>query len=298
MNRQRIGIVLAALALAATTASRAGTVAFNTSYKGAAGTPTSATCGTTYAITGMEPDDGLTHPVFIYLIGTSEAYNNGHAMAAVQAAADRGFVAASAKYQSNTFGSCTDFARKAACLFKPGSATSAVGALCARPTADCSKGIVVGGFSQGSILATLAKNTDTRVQAAWGMGELASYGVIGVTGCIGNGKRKLPASRLRIVNGEKDQYAGGTAAAVRTSSTGVTGKACASTANTCLNANGSGWILLRNYQVRDKSADHCYQRASGDCSGNPGLVDANWKSGTANWALPASLNWLKTFTTP
>jgi len=51
---------------------------FTTTYKGGSGT-----CGTTYNIQGKEPSSTLKYPVFIYLVGTSETYNNGSALAAV-----------------------------------------------------------------------------------------------------------------------------------------------------------------------------------------------------------------------
>ena len=270
------------------------TTAFTDSYLGSG---SGAVCDTAYAISGVAPDDGVQHPLFIYLVGTSETYNNAQAMAAVKGMAARGFVAATVQYHSEVFGTCSDIAKKAACVFKPSSPDSAVSKLCVR--GDCSKGIVVGGFSQGSIVSILAKNTEPRVKAAYGMGALNAYGTTyNMAACMNNGKHKLAAKNLRIVNGEKDFFGGGMASTVRTASIAVTAKRCASSAYSCLNANGSGWIMVHNSEVTDKSADHCYQRKSKDCSGSQDILDTKWKTGSASWALPANMNWLKKFAAP
>jgi hypothetical protein len=74
---------------------------------------------------------------------------------------------------------------------------------------------------------------------------------------------------------------------------------CGSSATSCLQSNGSGWIIVQNGQVADGSADHCYMRASGDsCTGNQNTLDAGWQNGSDAWELNANLDWLKTFTTP
>ena len=275
------------------TPAQAGSVAFTESYLGAKG---SATCATPFDIIGVAPDDGLAHPVFVYAVGTTEHYDNRQARAAIDAMAAKGFVAARVQYDSEMFGNCARIAQKAACIFKASSSDSAISKLCAR--GDCSKGVVVGGFSQGAIIATLARNSDARVQAAYGMGALSTYGVGSVARCMNDRKHQLPATRLRIVNGEKDGFGGRNANSVRSNSVAVTGKRCAANAYTCLNANGSGWIMVKDAQVSDKSADHCYQRKVLDCNGSENVLDPKWKSGGQSWALPANLAWLKTFTKP
>lgn len=270
------------------------TTAFSDSYKGSG---SGAACDTSYAISGVVPNGSVKRPVFVYLVGTNESYDNAQARAAVAGMGARGFVAASVQYRSETFGTCGEIAQKSACIFKPSSAASAISKLCAR--GDCGKGVVVAGFSQGSIAAILARNTDSRVKAVYGMGAFPHYtSGYNMTRCMNNGKHVLANTRLRIVNGEMDIFGGSTARSVRSASTAVTGKGCGATAFSCLNGNGSGWIMVRNAEVKDKSADHCYQRTPSDCFGSQNVLDANWKSGTAPWALPANLNWLKTFARP
>jgi hypothetical protein len=279
-------VSLASAAFAAT----AVTLDFSATYKGG-----TTSCGTTYKIKGKEPLSTSRKPVFIYMAGTSEAYDNVTAMAAVQGMAERGYVAATVQYASSVFGHCGAVTGKAKCIFDPSSATSAVKAICSRLTADCSKGIVVGGFSQGSVMAIVAKNYDDRVRAAWGMGAHDAYTALfnDIGQCVAPSTRTLPASRLRIVNGEKDTYGGGTQDKVRTSSQNVTGYSC--TGTSCLQADGSGWSLVLNTDVQDGSADHCYSRGNG-CLNNTN--DGNWATGPADWALKANLDWLKQFATP
>ena len=280
------------------------TTAFTATYTGQGN---GTTCNTTFNISGQEPTTtGGKFPVFIYTIGTSETFTNASATAAVAQMAARGFVAATVAYSSGTFSGCSTIAGKARCIFNGATATSALAVLCSRAKADCSKGVVVGGFSQGAVIATLAKNFDSRVQAAWGMGDGVQYSIFNLTSCMGNGNRTLPSSRLRAVDGERDQFIGaasafatsGDAAHVRSQFQTLTGLSCGSTATNCLQSNGSGWLIVQNAQVGDGSADHCYMRRTGDCGGSQNSLDAGWQTGTANWELGANLAWLQTFTTP
>lgn len=272
------------------------TTSFTATYTGQG--RSSSSCNTTFNISGQEPTTTGTFPVFIYTIGTGETFTNASATAAVAAMASRGFVAATVAYSSGSFGACAAISGKARCIFNGASSTSALARLCSRAKADCSKGVVVGGFSQGAVIATLARNFDTRVQAAWGMGDGVQYSSFNLTSCMGNGNRSLPSSRLRAVDGEKDQFIGPNANNVRSQFLTLTGLSCGSTATNCLQANGSGWYIVQNAQVGDGSADHCYMRRTGDCGGSQNSLDAGWQTGTAPWELNANLDWLKTFTTP
>ena len=270
------------------------TSAFASSYNGAGAF--GGSCGSSYGMAGAEPSTAGTYPVFIYMVGTNETYNNAVAMAAVNAMAAKGYVAATVDYATGAFGTCTVLSGKSSCIFDANSSTSAVTQLCSRAKADCSKGIVVGGFSQGSILALLAKNKDARVQASYGTGMSNYYSGYDLSSCVSNGNRTLPSYRLRAVDGERDNFVGGSQAAVQSSLTNVTGLTCPSGSTSCMNSNGSGWIIVKNSQVQDGSADHCYMRATGDCFGSQNSVDAGWKSGTANWQMNANLQWLTNFT--
>jgi hypothetical protein len=262
---------------------------FTTTYKGGSGT-----CGTTYNIQGKEPSSTLKYPVFIYMVGTSETYNNGSALAAVDEMAGRGYVAATVQYPSSSFGDCTALSARSKCIFDSTSASSAVAALCSRPAADCSKGIVVAGFSQGSILAILAKNHDTRVQAAYGMGAGVQYSFYDLRACVATGKRALPSDRLRAVNGEADSFMGSTESSVRGQLQELTGRSC--TGTSCFAANGSGWYIVKHAEASDGNADHCYMRASGGCNGSQNSLDQKWLNGTYDWSVDPNMQWLTGFT--
>jgi hypothetical protein len=262
---------------------------FNDTYR--AGT-------TNFAIQGVEPDTAGKFPVFIYAVGTTETFNNATALAAINGMASRGYVAATVNYSNGSFGNCNTLSGRARSIFDQANANSAVTKLCARGKADCNKGIVVGGFSQGSVFATLARNFDTRVRAAYGMGTHASYSFFNLNSCMSNGNHAISNTRLRIVDGESDTFGGGNAGANRTDNQRVTGFNCGTSAFSCLQTNGSGWIIVRNNEVQDGSADHCYARRSGGCTGNQNSLDQGFATGTAPWQLNANLNFLTQFTDP
>jgi hypothetical protein len=279
------------------------TTGFTATYTGQGANAT--TCNTSFTMTGQEPSATGTNPVFLYMIGTGETATNASATAAVAGMAAKGFVAATIAYDSGSFNGCGPLQGKSRCIFNAGSATSAVSVLCGRAKADCSKGIVVGGFSQGSVLATQAANFDARVRAAWGTGDGVKYSTFNLSACQANGNRTLPSSRLRAVAGQQDQFVGGglgfsagTIGNVRSQLQSLTGASCGTSATSCLQANGSGWIIVLNNQVQDGSADHCFMRTSGNlCGASQNSLDGNWRSGGDPWELGASLAWLDSFVT-
>jgi|HubBroStandDraft_4_1064222.scaffolds.fasta_scaffold26213_3 hypothetical protein len=272
------------------------TDSFTASYKGQGSGST--TCNTSYTITGQEPAASGTYPVFLYFVGTTETATNASATAAVQGMANKGYVAATIAYDSGEFGSCSQIGGKAQCAFNPNSSTSAVETLCGRAKANCGLGIVVAGFSQGAVIATLAKNTDSRVQAAYGMGDGVSYtSEFNLSSCMANGNRTLPSDRLRAVNGQADEFTGDTEAKQQTNMQSLTGFDCASGSTSCLQSNGSGWIIVQNSQTQADDADHCYMRHGG-CLASQNSLDSGWENGSSNWELAANLTWLTQFTTP
>jgi hypothetical protein len=289
-NKASVTIFTAMLGLAA----QAATVDFATTYKGSGGNSSGCTAYT-FDIVGKEPAGAGRHPVFIYTVGTSENVKSGAGLAAIQKMADKGYVAAVVGYASGVFGSCSTISKKASCAFNGLSSQSAISKICGRAKADCSKGIVTAGFSQGAVMATMARNYDYRVRAAHGMGLHEKYFTFS-TSCATPSERKLPIDRLRVSNGEEDGYGGDTEASNRASSIAVTGFTC--TGTNCLQPNGSGWVIVKNTDVTDGQADHCFAHSSGDClSSQSGPTDVNWLNGNNAWGLNASLNWLDSFVT-
>lgn len=291
-------LIRAGIALAITAASTlaAAQTSFTATYKGGS---TSA-CGTSYSIVGAEPSAAGKYPVYIHVGGTGENYNSNWAMAAVNAAAAKGFVAATIQYDNGSFGTCTTISQRAKCIFDGTNVNSAIAKLCSRAKADCSKGVVTGGLSQGSIISVLSRNFDARIQASMGQGTGSTYtAAYNLESCMANGKHTQPGSRLRIINGERDMFVGGTEAIARSQAVLVTGISCSGSPTSCFQSNGSGWAIVKDTQVLDFYADHCFMGLGtygAQCTGLP--VDSNYQYGSGVWALPATMTWLKSFVTP
>ncbi len=263
---------------------------FTASYLGGSG----SICGTSYRIQGKEPTTTGRFPVFVYTVGTTEGYTHASAQAAVDEMVARGYVAATVEYDNASFGSCSTLTSRARCIYDASRSSSAISTLCSRAKADCSKGVVVAGFSQGSIMAILAKNYDARVRAAYGLGAGVEYSIYDLSACVADGNRVLPSDRLRVVNGEGDGFMGSTEASVRAQVTEMTNLSCPF-ASSCARSNNSGWYIVDNAEASDGNADHCYMRNSG-CIG--ATLDQKWRFGTYGWSLRTNLDWLKQFTTP
>jgi hypothetical protein len=292
-NILRAGFALVVTTL--TTAAFAQT-SFSATYKGGS----TSSCGTTFSIAGKEPTASGKYPVYIHIGGTGEPYNGAWASAAVDAMAAKGFVAATVQYDNGSFGTCTTISTRAKCIFNGANANSAIAKLCARAKADCSKGVVTGGLSQGSIISVLSGNYDSRIRASMGQGTGSTYTIAyNLESCMANGKHTTPGDRLRIINGERDMFVGGTEAIARSQATLVTGRSCP-LATECFGSNGSGWAVVKDYQVNDLYADHCFMGLGtygAQCTGIA-AVDTNYRYGSGAWALPATTNWLKSFVTP
>ena len=286
-----------ALALAAACGLAAAQSSFTMSYKGGS---TSA-CSSSYSISGKEPSAAGKYPVYVHVGGTWESYNGVWATAAVNAAVARGFVAATVQYDNASFGSCSTIGTRAKCIFNPSNVNSAIAKLCSRAKADCSKGVVTGGLSQGSIISVLSRNYDSRIRASMGQGTGSTYTVAyNLQSCIANGKHTQPGSRLRIINGERDMFVGGTEAIARSQAELVTGIKCSGSPTSCFQGNGAGWAIVKDYNTVDLYADHCFMGLGtygAQCTGVLAL-DPNYQYGSGSWALPATMDWLKSFVTP
>jgi pimeloyl-ACP methyl ester carboxylesterase len=250
------------------------------------------------AITGQEPDSG-THPVFVWLHGTYAPAGGTEALKFVGAMAARGFVAAAVHYDDFAGFNAVGTDKKARCIFDPSLPASAITRLCARPAADCSRGIVVAGHSQGAVVAVRAANWNPQVRAVYALGFNEETTVEGgarmrAASAPPYGTRALPDGRLRIIDGEME-----TPVDRRDELNVQTGKSCPVTATDCLDAAGAGWDVVLNREVLDGAADHCYHHGGGGggwgCKTDPPF-DPYWLNGSAPWALNPSLDWLAGFT--
>ena len=294
MNTLKSQLLKISIALIATSASCAALAqtAFTSTYRGG----TSSLCSSSYNIQGFEPSASGKYPLYIHTVGTGEDYKGELATAQVKAMAAKGFVAAVVEYSSGSFGSCSSISTKAKCIFNGANSNSAIAKLCARAKVDCSKGVVTGGLSQGSVVSVLSRNFDSRIRASYGQGTGNKYSIYNLSSCMDNGKHTQTADRIRIVNGESDTFVGPTASNVRTANQAITGLSCGSSALSCFRTNGSGWYIVKANEVSDGQADHCYMLVGG-CTSPSGL-DAGFKTGSAAWQMEANQNWLKSYVTP
>jgi hypothetical protein len=213
---------------------------------------------------GREPASG-THTVLVYTHGMWGLHDAAEAKAIVDAAAEAGFVAVSADWNSwNVWFPGDYWDNNARCIYG-----GLLPRLCARARADCSKGMVAVGFSKGAQIAARAHG-----RATWLMGYGYDPGVYSRTD-------------LRIVDGEAEGSS-------RSSLNARTGLSCPTTAFECLRPDGSGWLLVRHGEVADGVADHCWFQ-DGGCSWNSDF-DPGWLSGGFPWSLGPNLDWLKSHT--
>jgi hypothetical protein len=153
--------------------------------------------------------------------------------------------------------------------------------------------LLTAGFSQGGAIAILAKNYAADVKATFAMG-VSDYNLlagISLAPCLDDQFTAIPAERLTIVNGEHDGLAGGQIPLMN-----VSGFNCPIGTFECWSPTGSGagWYIVRDSQVEDGFADHCYMRVNG-CLGL--FLDPAWQFGLHNWALQPNLDWLTSYGT-
>ena len=238
------------------------------------------------------------YPVFIYVPGTYETYNSPLAMGSIAQMASRGFLSASAAYDNTeSVQTCQTYIPRAQGIFDASRLTSAVGVLCSLGSANCSKGMVTSGVSQGGFMAVLARNYAPNVKAvyAMSMSDYAQNVGLSYASCIDKSVTAIPANRLTIVNGASDTIFGG-----QQPLENVSGFTCASGSVQCWSPDGSGagWYNVQNSEVQDGVADHCYFILNSTSNNCLGIGDPGWlPPSTNNWSLNPNLDWLATFGT-
>jgi hypothetical protein len=250
---------------------------------------------------------GVTYPLFVWSVGTLAIYDSPEVFIILREMAKRGFVAVSASYDTFVANSCANIREKTMCIFDPTLPDSLTSRMCARRDVDCSKGIVVGGHSQGSQISLVSKSYDSRVRAHWGMSANCDFlfnqdtglcnpdGENDDTTCLLHSETLLPTDRIRFVNGEGEEY--GTEVDYER----MSGKGCPPGTLDCLDSDGSGWYRIANTMVQDGFADHCYIMNSTDGAWCPGLdaahpFDTGWiPPAGEEWSLLTNLDWLAGF---
>ena len=250
------------------------------------------------SINGFEPASPGTYPIFIYVTGTKLSPWSGDDQLIVQEMAEKGFVAASVDYLTRTKypTSCSQMLDTVEGIFNASDSGSAANILASKPKADISKGLVVMGFSQGANIASLAKNYNSDVDAAFLIGN--GYVQWGAT-CYDASSTVISSDRLRSIVGASDSayvFSGGPGGDIsqnRMIQEITTGISCDAGATSCTASDGSGWYMVTASETTYGREDHCFHYSSG-CGGIP--MDSEFVGGDHFWSLGPSLEWLAGFT--
>jgi hypothetical protein len=237
------------------------------------------------------------YPVFIWVPGTYEPYNDPISYEFIRQMTLRGFLSASVQY-SNTESTqnCYTYQPRAQGIFDGTSSTSAVGVLCNLSDVDCSIGIVVSGISQGAELAVLSANYSSQVQAVYALSGGDQFENFKIPlPCMDKANTMIPGNRLTIIDGQSDPYFGG-----QSNVQNVSGFVCPDGSFQCWSPDGSGagWYIVQNWQNTTGTAGHCYFVDTASVDVCAGIEDVNWRpTASYDWSLNTNLDWLATFGT-
>lgn len=252
-------------------------------------------CNLRQKITGKIPLGQGPFPVFIWTTGTLGDYRGSESQFFIDQMVARGYIAASVQYPNiNANQTCDDYVNRASCIYddSPG-APSAINAICSLSEANCDPGagggIVTAGLSQGGMIAALARDHAANVEATYAIGIGSQNYSTGVSldACMAE-NRMLPADRLVVVNGVQDEYFG-----AQESLDALFGTSCGTGVTNCLDPQtGWGWYVVRDCEVSDGAADHCYHHGDGGCTGDPSF-EPTWRPpSTYDWSAKPNLDWL------
>lgn len=259
--------------------------------------------GRAYGFVGYEPADAGTHPVFLYTVGTELGKNgtgyDSHEVALIlKEMARRGFVAVSVAYENGGVPlRCGELDMKASCIYKD-APNSAMRAVCSRTSADCeAKGVVVGGMSQGAMIALRSQNYYEGVRAAWALSvSNAAVGDACMAGTESGGTRRLSNARIWATNGADDSTPGTSLSTLQRITgwprDGVTSREAAD------ERGGYFQVQASDLQPGNKGgANHTFYRYADDLITTTDWDDRWAPPASTVWSLGARLDWLDTFVT-
>ena len=262
-------------------------------------------CSSTEVIYGAKPTTAGNYPTLVYLHGTTADSNkNKEGQKFIELAAAQGFVALAATYDSGSSIRERDLNRHAYCMFGDDNQGSLKSTICSHAKVDCSDGILMSGFSQGAAIALIAKNYEPSVKALWAIGLSGyiyrNYDVPSDSFAPPLGTRALPNDKLVINMGEASNiFSKKLAAADLPSLKQMTGNDCGNEFD-CIQANGSGYYVIKNAEIKDGVADHCYwlmvnKWSTGmSCTKAPKELDPGFQPPTTTkWSMLTNLNWLR-----
>jgi hypothetical protein len=256
----------------------------------------------TYPIAYTLPDSSQfgpgPYPVFIWLAGTFESYNDPLAALIMAGMNAHGFLAATVAYNNNEWvQTCYQYQPRTQSIFSSSQAGTAAQAVCSLSSANCNPankgGVVVMGVSQGGMIAVQAKNYNPNVLAVYAMsiGDEVPW-AYDYFPCEDKTSTAFPSDKITVIDGENDEFFQPVTQEVEN----VTGLTCAAGSTQCWNSDGSGagWYIVQNSEVQSGDANHCYFISNSDCLA---IGDTTWMFGSENWSLGPNLAWLASFGT-
>jgi dienelactone hydrolase len=238
------------------------------------------------------------YPVFLWIGGTFELYDDPLASFLMTEMNLRGFLAASVAYDNNEWvQTCSAYEPRAQGIFSSSQTNTAAHAVCSLSSANCNPankgGIVLMGASQGGLLAVQAKNYNPNVQAVYAM-SIGDYAPAAYDyfPCVDKSNTVLPSGKITVIDGQNDEIF----QPVQPELQNITGLACPSGSIQCWNPDGSGggWYIVQNSEVQSGDANHCYFISNSDCIA---IGDITWMFGSENWSVGPNLDWLASFGT-
>ena len=213
------------------------------------------------------------YPLFVYITGTTMSYKSESAISYTQYMANNGFIAVSAEYNNKIYPlSCNGnkgFLSKAKKLWDKNIDNSLLNILCNNINLEfninCTKGIVISGFSQGAQLALLApRYNGDQINGIYIMGGgdalfVGNIPLIDLSECLSFNTLNTESFKIRSMVGENDGYFGLNINGVRIQQNSISGTICKGNYITdCLQNDGSGWYIIQEFETASGKAPHCY----------------------------------------
>lgn len=260
--------------------------------------PAAQRCATTMNLYGARPADNASYPVLLYLPGTYGDYTDVEGKTFVQHAAAQGFIAMAVEYDSTSTNTLAGYQGHAFCMFDQNHPGSALTSACAVSGADCSKGALVSGFSQGGAIAIISKNYTPNVNAVWSIG-VSAY--IYPNDTVPTNALAAPGGTCVLPNNKLVMNIGQARSALArnlnsndlASLKSMAGANCG-TSFQCLQTGGSGYYVVANSEVADGLAEHCYWEGTGGCKLSPTDLEVGFvPPSTTQWSMIRNLDWLR-----
>lgn len=281
-------------------------------------------CDRVLRMTGSEPMEPGRYPVAIFLVGTSGDHDYpGIVENVLPALARQGFVAASLEYENATLlgaaQNCNLYRDNAACMVRNeldhvgSERRSAVAQLCGRAQADCGKGVVFLGHSQGGLTAVQAFRfapiappspepmpvlTAVAPMGVGPAGYVLGQRVIDLSECMAATSLAIDPNALLVINGEHDAFFNGPTgdqAGGQDALELVTGRQCAGPTWDCRGADGDGYVLVKPEEVSTGRAEHEFMTIPEHSFAEPNWIAAD---NHAAWSLANVAGWLRSRTRP